>query len=106
MFSKKSMVNPFPFPGHGHMFSYFNSSPILNELKATGKSLAHLYLSLTLISLAFCSLISTRAASSLAVYVVSSMTFLSAASDFSSTVVIVLVKLSICLVADLFSSST
>jgi len=87
------------------MFSCFNSCLISKELKTDGKSLAHLFLSLTFSSLCFCCLTSSSSASSLVVSVVSWITSLSAISDFSSTVVIVLVSESIWVVVDLFSSS-
>lgn len=98
-------MSPLPLFGHGHMFSCLSSCLISNELKTDGKSLAHLFLSLTFSSLAFCCLTSAISASSLVVSVVSWMISLSAISDFSSTVVMVFVRESIWVVVDLFSSS-
>merc|ERR1719326_104029 len=105
MFSSKRTVSPFPLFGHGHMFSCLSSCLISNELKTDGKSLAHLFLSLTFSSLNFCAFTSASSASCLVVSVVSWITSLSAISDFSSTVVMVLVRESIWVVVDLFSSS-
>jgi len=101
----RSMVSPFPLDGHGHMFSWVNSCLILYELKTAGKILAHCCLSLVLESLYACALITLISYSSLVVSAVSWITSLSAIYDFSSTVVIVLVKESIWVVVDLFSSS-
>lgn len=100
-----SWVNPFPVPGHGHMFSAVNSLLILNELKTYGKSLVHLCLCLFLWSLPFLCLNSLSSDSSVVVSVTSVVVTTSDFSLLIPVVMMVLVRLSSWVVVEVVSSS-